>query len=298
MENRQDTQKDFTEESVRAKDGVVISSREAAEYCEYKKQRKRADIRIAMLKSEGVLRDNGEAKKICDRAVKYRQAAVRMTPSSLEYVRPWVAASGVRVDCLIGGNGETLSKVKAYEAKCALKLKAKELTVMLSATMLAECRYTAIRKELKRLRRVAGKATLKARLEKRCAPERLARLSKICSEVGVDYLSLPFYDGCERAKAGLSGKCRLEIFGVESLEEYQKMSVAGVERIVTDRVEEIQAAWLKEVEKIVFPKLSDEIKRESVTTETAQNEEKDERKQEEKTQINCAPVVDGAELTV
>ena len=62
MENRQDTQKDFTEESVRAKDGVVISSREAAEYCEYKKQRKRADIRIAMLKSEGVLRDNGEAK--------------------------------------------------------------------------------------------------------------------------------------------------------------------------------------------------------------------------------------------
>lgn len=264
METKKETQNELTKGGTipQNKEGVVISTKEAAEYCEYKKQRKRADIRNAILKSEGILTENGEAKKICDRAVRYRQAAVCMTPSVLEYVRPWVMASGIKADCLIGGDGETLSKVKVYEAKCALKLKAKELTVVLAPSMLAECRYGGIRKELKRLRRVAGKTVLKARLNKRCSPERLAQVSKICSSVGVDYLSLPLYDGCERAKAGLSGKCRLEVFGVETLAEYQKLARAGVERIVTDRVEEIQAEWLKEVEKIAFPALVSEGEKE------------------------------------
>ena len=295
MESKQETQNELTKGAAMPnKDGVVISTKEAAEYCEYKKQRKRADIRSAMLKSEGVLTDNGEAKKICDRAVKYRQAAVRMTPSALEYVRPWVTASGIRVDCIIGGDGETLSKVKAYEAKCALKLKAKELTVAISPSMLAECRYGGIRKELKRLRRVAGKAVLKARLDKRCSPERLARVSKICSDVGVDYLSVPLYDGCERIRSGLSGKCRLEVFGVETLAEYKKMAGAGVERIVTDRVEEIQTEWLKEVEKIAFPNLANELKKEEVSEkcevlETAKAEQRIEQKTEQKAEPSGAP---------
>lgn len=260
QENQQENQQELTKGAIlpQAQGGVVISTKEAAEYCEYKKQRKRADIRSAILKSEGVLAESGEAKKICERAVKYRQAAVRMTPTTLEYIRPWVQASGIKVDCLIGGNGETLSKVKAYEAKCALRLKAKELTVVLSPSMIAECRYAGVRKELKRLRRVAGKAVLKARLDRHCSAERLARVSKICSDVGVDYLSVPLYDGCERVQSGLSGKCRLEVFGVETLEEYRKLFASGVERIVTERVEEIQAEWLKEVEKIAFPKRLDE----------------------------------------
>ena len=255
MEHKNETQNGFTKGdfALQNKDGVVISAKEAAEYCEYKKQRKRVDIRNAICRSEGVLYDHGEAKKNCDCAVKNRQAAVRMSSSTLEYVRPWVKASGVRVDCIIGGDGETLSKVKAYEIKCALKLNAKELTVVLSPSMLADGRYGGIRKELKRLRRAAGRAVLKACLKKPCPPERLIKISKICSEVGVDYLSLPLYDGCERAKSGLSGKCRLEVFGVETLAEYQRLINGGVDRIVTQNVEEILSQWLKEVEKIVFP---------------------------------------------
>ncbi len=277
MENKKETQNELTKDAVFAlnNDGVVLSAKEAAEYCEYKKQSKRAEIKSAILKSEGVLIDNGEVKKICERAVKHRQAAVRMTPSALEYVRPWVTASGVKVDCLIGGDGETLTKVKTYEAKCALRLKAKELTVTISPSMIAGCRYGSIRKELKRLRRVAGKAVLKARLSKRCSPERLAQVSKICSDVGVDYLSLPLYDGCERAKSGLSKKCRLEVFGVETLADYKKMASAGVERIVTDRVEEIQTEWLKEVEKIAFPNISNVTRAAAILGEVKKEESKE-----------------------
>ncbi len=287
MENKQETQQELTKGAVLPQNqgGVVISKKEAAEYCEYKKQRKRADIRSAILKSEGILTESGEAKKICERAVKYRQAAVRMTPTTLEYIRPWVATSGIKADCLIGGNGETLSKVKAYEAKCALKLKAQELTVALSPSMIAECRYAGVRKELKRLRRVAGKAVLKARLDARCSPERLARVSKICSDVGVDYLSVPLYDGCERVQSGLSGKCRLEVFGVETLEQYRKLVASGVERIVTERVEEIQAEWLKEVEKIAFPNRVEESVKAIEREEPAVEQEKADKQIEEKGQI-------------
>ena len=293
MENKKETQNELTKDAAFAlnNEGVVLSTKEAAEYCEYKKQGKRAEIKGAMLKSEGVLADNGEAKKICERAVKYRQAAVRMTPLALEYVRPWVTASGVKVDCLIGGDGETLTKVKIYEAKCALRLKAKELTVTISPSMITGCRYGGIRKELKRLRRMAGKAILKARLSKRCSPERLAQVSKICSDVGIDYLSLPLYDGCERAKSGLSKKCRLEVFGVETLADYKRMASAGVERIVTERVEEIQAEWMKEVEKIAFPNFSSvarataifgEVKKEEAQEQNGQRIAVDEEKKEEK----------------
>lgn len=295
--------------------GVVISAREAAEYCEYKKQRKRAEIRSAMLKSEGELTDNGEAKKICDRALKYRQAALRMTPTALEYVRPWLGASGVRVDCVIGGNGETLAKVKVYEAKCALKLRAKELTTVLSPSMLTERRYGEIRKEVKRLRRVAGKAVLKVRLDRRYLTEVLTEVCKICSGVGVDYLSVPLFDGCERIRANLSGRCRLEVYGVETLDEYQKMVYAGVERIVTKRVEEIQSQWLKEVEKINLSNLTvgekSEPANESANEETTQEkaetkedgasadkrEESSARRQEpikDETEYQCR--LEGAEL--
>ncbi len=270
MENKQENKQELTKGVVlpnEHKDGVVISTKEAAEYCEFKKQRKRADIRNAIVKSEGVLTNNGEVKKILERAVKHRQAAVRMTPAMLEYVRPWVVTSGVKVDCLIGGNGDTLSKVKVYEAKCALKMKARELTVTISPSMLADCRFAGIRKELKRLRRVAGKSVLKARIEKRCSPERLASMEKICSDVGVDYLSIPYYDGCERAKMGLVGNCRLEVFGVDSLPVYQRLVASGVARIVTERVEEIQAEWLKEVEQITFPKLLAQARREEEKTQ-------------------------------
>ena len=285
MEHKNETQNEFTKGDValQNKDGVLISAKEAVEYCEYKKQKKRADIRSAICRSEGVLCDNGEAKKICERAVKHRQVAVRMSPSALEYVRPWVKTSGVRVDCFIGGNGETLSKVKAYEMKCALKLGAKELTVVLSPSMLADGRYGGIRKELKRLRRVAGRAILKACVQKSCPPERLAKISKICSELGVDYLSLPLYDGCERAKSGLSGKCRLEIFGVETLTEYQRLISAGVDRIVTKNVEEISSQWLKEVDKIVFSNLVDRVQEEMPIAE--KKEAKERENQEEKSVI-------------
>lgn len=288
MENKLEQQfltKGAAVKDVKAKTAgdVTISAKEAAEYCEYKRQRKRADIKNALAKSVGVLTDVAEIKKICTQAVKYRQSAVQMSPCALEYGQSWLKVSGVGADCFIGGNGETLSKVKAYEAKCALRLKAKELTAVLSSSMLAECRYGGIRRELKKLRRLAKKTVLKVRLQQRFSVERVARLSKICSDLRIDYLSVPHFDGCERLISGLSGGCRLEVFGVETLADYRRLTAAGVTKIVTENAETIYSEWMKEADGISFPcvtaveKRTEEPKDQRENLQTKQTEDNNEK---------------------
>lgn len=233
--------------------GVMISAREAEEYCEYKKQKKRAEITSAIFRSETPFEGKEEAKTVCETASKHRQAAVRLNPVTLAKDGEFFRERGVKTDCVVGGTGETLPKVKAYEAKCALRMQANEITVALSPSQVENCNYGAIRKELKKLRFVARRATLKARLDRRYSPERMSKLARLCTEVGVDYFSVPRYEGCERLRAELVGGCKLEVSGVETLAEYKKLTDAGVERIVTERIREIYLEWMREVEKITFP---------------------------------------------
>lgn len=233
--------------------GVVISSREAQEYCEYKRQKKRAEISAAILRSEAVLSEKDDPKRVLEKAVRYRQAAVRVTPVTLAQSVGDFVAKSIKTDCVIGGTGETLSKVKAYEAKCALRLRADELTLVLAPSLLASCRYGAIRKELKKLRRVAKRAVAKAQLDMGYPQATMARVARICSEVGLDYVCVPYHEGCERLKLDLFGDCKLQVSEVQTLEQYKRLSYAGIGRIVTRNVQEIHADWMREVEEIVFP---------------------------------------------
>ena len=234
---------------------VSITTREAMEYREFKRQQKRAEILSAIARSEGVLNENDDVGKAAEYAAKLRQAAVRLAPSRLETVGVFFQRRAVAVDCLIGGTGETLTKVKRYEAKLAVKLGAKELTLVLSPYQVMHCRYAEIRKEIKKLRRVAKNAKLKVWIDKTYPQSNVSRLARLCSEMGVSYFCVPYYDGCEKLRIDLIGGCKLQVCGVETLEEYRKMVTAGVSRIVTERGWEIYNEWMREVEKINFPQL-------------------------------------------
>ena len=261
METKTEQKKIFTsgaaigaaQEHKAEENGVVISSREAQEYCEYKRQKKRAEISAAILRSEAVLSAKDDPKRVMEKAVRYRQAAVRVTPVTLAQSGDDLAAKSIKTDCVIGGTGETLAKVKAYEAKCALRLRADELTLVLAPSLIAACRYGAIRKELKKLRRVARKAVAKAQLDMGYPQATMARVARICSEVGLDYVCVPYYEGCERLKLELFGDCKLQVSEVQTLEQYKRLAYAGIGRIVTRNVQEIHADWMREVEEIVFP---------------------------------------------
>ena len=255
MEHKTESMQVLTKAKENEEKRVSITAREAMEYREYKRQRKRAEILAAISKCEGVLSDSEDEKKVREEAMRFRQAAVCMSPKRLELFGENFAQSMVAVDCLIGGNGDTLTKVKACEAKLAVKMKARELTLVLSHYCVVSSRFEELRKEMKRVARAAAKTAFKVRVDKAYSPSILTRLAHLCSEVGAAYFCVPYFDGCERLRLDLKGGCKLQVYGVNSLDILKKLHAAGVERVVTTKTEAMHTEWMKEVEKINFPEL-------------------------------------------
>ncbi len=231
---------------------VTLSQKEAEEYCAYKRQKKISEITTALRRAESLLTGSDDVARTCERAARLKVSAVQLTPAGLAQWGELVRTRPVRVDCVVGGDGEALPKVKAYEIRQMRRLGVKELTVRITPSLVACCRYTLLRKELHRLRKAAGKTILKARVERTLPQATLSRLIRICCEVGVDYFSFPYFEGCERLQTELRGNCRLEVSGVDSLPVFQKMAEAGMGRMVTSRAWDIYCEWVQEVEKIAL----------------------------------------------
>ncbi len=236
-------------------DALTISNREAVEYCAYKKQKKVSSIMDGISRAVYVLEDTDDVQRVIAQSLRLRLSALRMSPLQLERQGAKCKEKGVSCDCVIGGNGETLAKVKVYEAKCAVRLKARQLTLVLAPSQIHACRYAEIRREIRRLRRLAKKMLLTVSLSGGSTAN-LARIARICSEVGVDYLSVPYFAGCERVKAELTGGVKLEVVGAETLANYKKLVDLGVGRIVTNRVAQFHAEWIKEADEITIENLS------------------------------------------
>ena len=274
MENQEQEKQDFTKANdfFIPEKRVSLSTQEAMEYRDYKRQKKRVEILSALAKSEGVLTGREDAGRISDRAAKIRQAAVRLTPIRLENAAEFFVRRGVAIDCIVGGNGETLAKVKAYETKTAVKMGAKEISLILSPYQIEHCRYAEIKREIKRVLRAAKKAKIKVSVDKQYPRANMARLARLCGELGVAYFCIPYYDGCEVLRMDMSGGCKLQVSEVENLEQYRRLIGAGVGRIVTARAWEIYNEWMLEVEKIDFPELTEEV--DPQILEKTQEEEK------------------------
>ncbi len=240
------------ERTLQQSQGFTLSHKEAEEYCAYKRQKKISEITAAMRRAESVLTGNEDIARTCERAARLRVSAVQLTPAGLSQWGELVRARPVRIDCVIGGDGESIPKVKAFEARQMMRLGARELTVRITPSLVSCSRYTLLRKELRRLRKATSRVTLKARVERPLPQATLSRLLRICDEVGVDYFSTPYFEGCERLQTELRGLCRLEVSGVDSLPVFQKMAGAGIGRMITSRAWDIYCEWVQEVEKIAL----------------------------------------------
>ncbi len=238
------------ERKLQQSQSVTLSHKEAEEYCAYKRQKKISEITAAMRRAESVLTGSEDIARACERAARLKVRAVQLTPAGLSQWGEIVRARPVRIDCVIGGDGESLPKVKAFEAKQMIRMGARELTLRITPSLVSCCRYTLLRKELRRLRKATSRTILKARVERPLPQATLLRLMRICSEVGVDYFSTPYFEGCERLQTELRGGCQLEVSGVDSLPVFQKMAGAGIGRILTSRAWDIYCEWVQEVEKI------------------------------------------------
>lgn len=238
--------------------GFILTQADAQEYYAYKKQCKIAQILSAFARSEGVLDGVEDVQRVMQRAARIRQAAIRVTPTQFALARDFLSREKLRVDCFIGGNGETLTRVKAYELRLMRKMGAGELTVAVTPSLLLTCRYAEIKKELIRLKRAARDSALKVWVENRYPFASIAKVGKIASEVGVKYFSVPYFAGCERLRYDLFGGCKLEVVGVDTLEDFKKMVGAGVGRIVTAYGFDMYTQWMKEAEAIKLPAIKTE----------------------------------------
>ena len=169
---------------------VMLTQKEAEEYCAYKRQKKISEIMAALRRSESELTAKDSAMRLGEQALRLRQSAVKMTPVDLLSRGEDIGKNGMKMDCIVGGNGETLASVKVYETKKAIKAGAKEISLQLTPSFIDNGRYTELRKEIKMVKRASKRALLKVRVEKIYPQATLERLIRICSEVGVAYFSL------------------------------------------------------------------------------------------------------------
>ena len=238
----------FTKANAQEERGVFLSEKDAEEFRAYKRRKKITEVALFIARSESTLFCGEDTQRVCERAVRLKQTAVKVPLSKLSLAKAYLLGSFVRLDCVVGGSGETLAKIKAYEARTAVKKGAKEITVPVTPSLFDCCRYADIRKELKRVKKAVGKAVLKVRVEKVNSPTALSRLARISSEVGAKYFSVPYFHGCERLRIDLTNGCQLEATGVERLETYKTLVEKGVERIVTDKAWEIYNDWMREAQ--------------------------------------------------
>lgn len=228
--------------------GVMLSPKDAEEYRGYLRRKKQQEITSAISSSAGTMMQGEDVQRVCERAVRLKQIAVKLPLSKINQAVYYLAGSKVKIDCAVGVSGETLAKVKAYEARQAVKRKAGEITLCITPSLIDGCRYSEIRKEIRRVKRAAGKATLKVRVENTQVSTPVCRVARLACEVGAKYFSVPYFKGCERFRMDLTNGCKLEVTGVEDTEEFKRLKEAGVARIVTDHAWEIYTQWTKEAD--------------------------------------------------
>lgn len=273
--------------------GVRISRQEAEEYRTYKRKKLQADVANALAKSESSILNGEDVQRVCDRAIRLRQAAVKVPLTRLALASRYLAGSKVKLDCVVGGTGETLTKIKAIEAKIAAKKKASEITVIVAPSLVDGCRYGEIRRELKKVRRAAGKVPLKVRVEQTASLTTLARLARIACETGARFFSVPYFEECQRLQVNFTRGCALEVSGVDDTEAFRRLTGAGVARIVTGKGWEIYAEWLKKGYEEMLAQMPKEEKHEE---ETEQKEvPKTPRNPSSETDYHCK--VEGGKLT-
>ncbi len=264
---------------------ITLSKTEAEEYQAYKRQKHIMEVTSSI--SRAVLTpETDSVKRICAYAVKMGCAAVKVTPTQLSTAKAALSETKVRIDCAVGGLGETFSKVKAYEAKLAGRFGAQEITLALSESDVKNSRFSELKKEIKRVCRSAKQCAIKVCLRSEWGHETMLRIARLAAEVGAKYISVPYFEGCERLKFDLHAPLGVEVTCVNSTAVFRKMVAAGMQLIQTNRLQEIYDELMKDAENsplsVVEPVLAPTASEKDESQDETANEAKDEKDAKEK----------------
>ena len=144
--------------------GVILSEKEVEEYRNFQRRKRIDEIMSAMFKSGSVIKGTEGTQQICDQAKSLKQASLQLPCSQLattkrclfgdrklyknrrmvkaqDFWRLRKNSPKTHIDCLIGGTGETTLAVKMYEARRAVQGGAKELTFILTPSLILNGKY-------------------------------------------------------------------------------------------------------------------------------------------------------------
>lgn len=247
------------------KAGIVLSPTEAEEFCRFKRQKRREEVDAALARGSFFAADYAlsptELRRIAESAKRIGGAAVKVHPVLVASMRYALGGGTTAVDALVGGTGETTARVKAYEAKRAVRDGAGEITLVLCRSALKNGRTGDTRKEVKKVCRAAKKSIVKLAADAELGYEEFLRLARLAAETGAKFLSVPYFAGVERLRRDMHDQCMLEVTGVENTADYKTLVAAGVERICSSHAETIYKEWTAEAEKTSLSVLSPEIVR-------------------------------------
>lgn len=215
-----------------------ISATERAAFAEFLRARKEAEVGIALKKlvfdASRRETDRTLLGKICAYAEKNGLGGVLVSPVNVASAKKLLAGSGVRVLCVVGGNGETLPAVKKYEAKRAVRAGAGEIYLTPCHSALFGGNVVYLKREVKKVRR-AAKVPVVLSLEDRALGEEDVALGTKAACLG------GAAGVCVRGETPLllraaecaDGKLSVDCCGVENAEQFRSLKSLGAARLVS-----------------------------------------------------------------
>ncbi len=217
---------------------TILSAAEAAEFGEFKRTKRETEISFTLRKLivDASRRESDKAslKRACESAERLHAAGVLVSPVNVVNARKQTPVE-IPVCCIVGGTGESLVSVKKTEAKKALRQGAKGLKLMLCYSALTGGNFAYLKREIKRIRRVAKKRTLIVSLEDHSfGEEEIALGVKAACAAKADGVSV-------RGEAPLilravevsAGRLFVESSGVENASQLRLLVKAGVSHAYT-----------------------------------------------------------------
>lgn len=226
-------------------EGTVLSPAEMAEFGEFKRNRREAEIAVTLHKLivDASKRESDRAalKSACESAKKLFAYGVLTSPVGVAAAKRHLQGSEAYILCAVGGTGETLIPVKRMEAKKAASLGAKEIRLTLCYSALKSGNASYLKREVKKVKRAVKKLPLSVSLEDcTLGEEEVALGTRAAAEGGADAV-------CVRGEVRLvlralracAGKLRVDASEVENSEQLRSLLRSGASLAQTDSPERI-----------------------------------------------------------
>lgn len=220
-------------------EGRALTPAEEQDFLEFKRVRRETEIALTLKKliSDASRRETDRAAlaRICAFAKRTKGSGVLVSPVNVVQAKRFLSGTEVRVVCLVGGSGETLPAVKRAETKKVIRLGAEEIRLVPCYSALAGKNLAYLKREVKKVKRAAGRRGVVLSLEDHALTEEEIVL-------GVRAVESGGADGvCVRGEDALllsalekgAGKLFVDCSGVENAGQLTLLLRTGASRLVS-----------------------------------------------------------------